>query len=187
MRIRILNAGRLAEELGAGQVTPTEKGYYLLAGFVMWTIVNYLGIAQASKLWTLFSVIEGIGVTGITVIGFSYAFQAAGGDENRDFVAQFSCLYLPVSVTTILSVWAFYWAVVLGLRESIFALSISHLQFALNLARIGATVFDLLSAISALLVQGITFYRITKLFDVVRAQRSSANLPLQSTPDCGGA
>jgi hypothetical protein len=172
MRIQLLNARRVAEALGKDQVTPREKGYYLLSSMVMWTLINYFGLSQASPLWSWISAIEGMGVIGITLLGVTYTYQAAGGDENRDFVAQFTCLYVPVTITTALAVWGCYWLVYFGFRESIVALSKSHWQFAINLMRIGASGFDVLTALSVLLLQGATFYRITKLFDVVSAERS---------------
>jgi len=185
MRIRLVNARRLAIELGRGEVSSREKAYYLFAGFVAWTVVNYAGIVRLSPLWSWFSLVEGIGVGVITLLGFSYAYEAAGDDGNTDFVAQFTCLYLPVSVTTALAVWACYWVVDIAFRESIIASSQSHWQFAVNLSRAGGSVFDALTIFAVLVVQGVTFFRMTKLFEVVTSQRATANLSLQPTPASG--
>lgn len=175
--MRILNAGRLAQELARGEVTPREKGYYLFAGFVMWMLVNASGFATASPLWSWASLIETVALVLVTILGFSHAYDAAGGDENPDFVAQFTCLYLPVSVTTIIVVWAGYWSVIAGFRESLMAISESRLQFAINLSRIGTSLAGALVMLAVLIVQAVTFYRITRLFRIVRS-RSARSAPL---------
>jgi hypothetical protein len=187
MPIRLLNARRLAEELGRGDVSSRTKGYYLFAGFVLWLVINATGFTTASPLWSWMSVIETAALLLITVLGFSYAYDAAGGDENPDFVAQFTCLYVPVSITTVLAVWAAYWAVRFGFRESIVAISESRMAFAISLGRIGSSLFGALVMLAVLLVQAITLYRITKLLRIMRSQRSAVNSLQQATPASGRA
>jgi hypothetical protein len=107
--------------------------------------------------------------------GFSYAYDAAGGDESPDFVAQFTCLYVPVSIMTVLAVLAVYWSIRFGFRESIIAISESRMAFAINLGHIGSSLFGALVMLAVLLVQAITLYRITKLLRIMRSQRSAFN------------
>lgn len=188
MAIRLFDAKRLAEELGRGEVSPRTRGYYLFASFALWLGINASGLVTASPPWTWMSVIEAAAVLLITVLGFSYSYDAAGGDENPDFVAQFTCLYVPVLTTTVLAVWTAYWAVSLGFRESIIAMSESRLSFAINLSRIGSSLFGALVMLAVLLVQAITFYRITKLFRIVRSQHGAVVKSLQqATPASGRA
>jgi hypothetical protein len=59
MRIRLINAKLLAIELGRGQVSSREKGYYLVAGFVVWTVINYAGVVRLSPLLELVLVCRG--------------------------------------------------------------------------------------------------------------------------------
>jgi hypothetical protein len=84
-------------------------------------------------------------------------------------------------VTTALAVWACYWVVGVVFKESIVALSQSHWQFAVNLSRAGGSVFDALTIFAVLLVQAVTFYRMTKLFALVASERNTANLSLEPT------
>jgi hypothetical protein len=172
MAIHLFNARRLARELSLNQVGPRDRGYYLLASFLMFTLFYYSGLMYANPLWSALSIYEGVVITLITFFGLAKAYEAAGGDENRDFVVQFTCLYVPVSITTILVVWPLFWGTTIIFRESIKALSGSHLQFAINLSRIGGDFFGVLTFLAAVAVQGVTFYRITRLFSVVRSQGS---------------
>jgi hypothetical protein len=187
MSLRLLNAKKLAVELGRGEIGPREKGYYLFAGFVMWLLIGASGFTTVSPLWTWMSLIETAALVVVYLLGFSYAYEAAGGDENRDFVVQFSCLYVPVSITTVAAIWALYWGIAFGFRESIIALSNSHFQFAANLGRIGSDLFGALVILAVLMVQAVTFYRITKLLEIVRAQSRTVNSSLQATPATGRA
>ena len=69
-------------------------------------------------LWSWLSAYEAVVLTAVTVVGFSKAYEVAGGDANPDFVAEFTCLYVPVSVTTLPLVWGAFWAITLGFREA---------------------------------------------------------------------
>ena len=168
MTIHLFNAKRVAQELGHKEIEPKARGYYLLASFLIFMVFYYSGLVSANQLWSWLSVYEAFVVAAITVVGFAKAYEASGGDANQDFITEFTCLYVPVSVTTILAVWPIYWAVVIGLREFMVALSESHIQFVVNLSRIDGDFFGLLTFLAAVLVQIVTFYRITKLFHVVR-------------------
>ncbi len=173
--MRLINSRKLAEELGRGQVSPSEKAYYLFAGFAIWLVINVTGFTAVSPLWSLMSFVEAVAMLIITALGFSYAYAAAGGDDNPDFVAQFTCLYVPVSLTTVVVVWAAYWGIVIGFRESIIAISESRLQFAINLSRLGSSALEILVTLALLAVQAVTFYRITKLLKLARSTSAAAN------------
>jgi hypothetical protein len=171
--MHLINAKKLAVELGRGEITLRDKGYYLFAGFVMWLLIGASGFTTLSPMWSWTSFIETAALIMVYLIGFSYVYEAAEGDQNPDFVVQFTCLYVPVSITTVAFVWSFYWIITLGFRQSIIALSESHFQFAINLSRIGGNLFDVLVILAVLMVQVLTFYRITKLFAILRSQSAA--------------
>jgi len=170
MKMRLFNAKRLAQELSRKEVGVKARGYYLAASFLMFIAFDYPGLRSANPLWSWLSIYEAIVCVVIVIVGFAKAYEAAGGDSNPDFVVEFSCLYVPVSITTILIVWGGYWGIVIGFKETIMALTDSHLQIAVNLSRIGGDFFDLLTFLAVVLVQAVTFYRITKLFEIVRGE-----------------
>lgn len=181
MALRLLNAKRLAVELGRGEVRNRDKGYYMFAGFVTWLLIGVSGLTSASPLGTWMSLIETAALIVLYLLGFSYAFDAAGGEGNSEFVMQFTCLYVPVSITTVAVVWGLYWGIAVGFRESIIAISESQFQFAVNLSRIGSSLFGALVMLAVLMVQAVTFYRITKLLEIVRAESLRAGAPAQAT------
>jgi hypothetical protein len=182
MSIRLFSAKKLAEELGQGRLSTRSKAHYLFAGFVMWLVINVTGFSSVSPLWTWMSIIETAALLLITLLGFQSAYDAAGGDDNADFVAQFTCLYVPVSITTVIVVWGGYWGVLVGFRETVMALSESRMQFAVNLGKIGSSLFGALVTLAVLATQAITFYRITKLFRLLRSQTGTASQVHQNAP-----
>lgn len=182
MSIRLLNAKRLAGELCRGEVSPRQRGYYLFASFALWLLINASGFTTVSPLWSWMSLVETAALLLVTLLGFSYAYDAAGGDRNPDFVAQFTCLYVPVSLTTVLCVWALYWGVVIGLRESIIAISDSSTPFAMSLGRAGSSLFDILVMVALLAVQAVIFHRITKLLRSVRSEHQAVGSRLHAGP-----
>jgi len=180
MSLRLLNAKKLAIELGREEVSPLDKGYYLFVSFVAWLVVGASGFTVVSPLWTWMSFIEVASLIVVHLLGFSYAYRAAGGDENRDFVVQFTCLYVPVSITSLLVVWGIYWGILYGFQESLVALSDSHFQFALNLSHMGSDLFDALAMLAVIIMNVVIFYRITKLLEIARAVAQSQSLTVQA-------
>lgn len=168
----LFRTGPLIAKLAAGQVSNTEKAYYLLASFLMFTLAYYSGFVSGNQVWTLPSILEGLAIAGITVLGVVKAFDASGGEEGADFIAQFTCLYVPISITTLLVVWSLFWGITIGFREALIAMSHSHMQFAVNLSRLGADMFSFLGFAAAVTVQGATFYRMSNCLASVRLLKS---------------
>jgi hypothetical protein len=168
--IHFFNARQLALELARGEVEPRQRGYYLLAVSLSSTAFVYSGFVSANPLWSWLSLYEALVVTVILVAGLSRAYDAAGGDANPDFIAQFTCLSLPVNITTTLPVWTCFWAITIGFRETLIALAGSHSQLAVNLSRIGGSFFGLLAFLAVALTEAIFFYRIVRLFNTVRGE-----------------
>jgi hypothetical protein len=140
----------------------------------MFTIAYYSGFVSGNPAWTLPSILEGLTIAGVTAIGLVKAFDASGGEDASDFIAQFTCLYVPISISTMLVVWSTFWATTIGFRESLIAISESHLQFAVNLSQLGADMFSFLALAAAVTVQGVTFYRISNSLADVRALKNDS-------------
>jgi len=172
--MHLLRTRPLVAKLATGKVSNTEKAHYLLASFLMFTIAYYSGFVSGNTAWTLPSILEGLTIAGVTAIGLVKAFDASGGEDASDFVAQFTCLYVPISISTMLVVWSTFWATTIGFRESLIAISQSHMQFAVNLSRLGADMFSFLAFAAAVTVQGVTFYRITNSLADVRSLKNDS-------------
>lgn len=167
--MHLLRTYPLVRKLANAEVSNTQKAYYLVASFLMFNVAYYSGFVTGNPMWTIPSLLEGFTIALITVIGMVKAFDAAGGEESNDFIAEFTCLYVPITISTMLIVWSLFWGITLGFRESLMAISRSHEQFAVNLSLIGANLFSFLVYVAAVSVQAITFYRMTSSLAAVRA------------------
>lgn len=165
----------LADALSRRDVSVEEQAKYLLAGFVAFIVFYYSGLAASTaQLWTLPSIVEGLVLIGINAIGVVKAFDAAGGKDNPDFVLEFTCLYVPVSVSTYLVVWVSYWLILWGFGEAIEAFSYSNMQFALNLARIGTNLQGFLTFSACVLAVFVSYRRLCSLLARVQSAKAGA-------------
>lgn len=172
MTIHLFSAKRVAIELARKEIGPKARGYYMLANILLFVPLYYSGLVWPNPLWSWLSIYEAFVVIVVTFFGFAKVFEAADGESNPDFMAEFICLCVPVSLTTIVAVWSCFWIVTIGFREFIVSLSGSNLQLAQDLWRIDSDFFGLLSFLAVALVQVVTFYRIAKLFHIVRGRCS---------------
>ena len=171
MTIHIFNARKVADDISKNVISPKEKSYYLLGTFLLFIPFYYSGFVYTNPLWSWLSIYEAFVVTFITIVGLNKTYEAAGADSNQNFVTEFTCLYVPVSITTISLVWLSYWGIGYAFRESLIKLSSSHLEIAVKLSNIGSNLFGLLIFLASVLIPFITFYRIKKLFHVIQRNR----------------
>lgn len=162
--MHLLRTAPLVDALSHRAVSAEERAMYLLASFVVFNAIYYSGLAASSApLWSPASFIEAAAIILVNVLGVVKTFDASGGKSNPDYVAEFTCLYVPVSITTYLGVWGVYWLLRVGFQESLVALSESNLQFAINLSNMGADFFVLLTFMANVLALAITYIRINRL------------------------
>jgi hypothetical protein len=100
---------RLARRLAAGGVSNREVAYIALANILCGLVMFYGAFTWANPPWTWLSLVEGVTVTAITIIGFTKCYDASGGDENQHFVRDFSCLAFGVWLWVTVGVWSVYW------------------------------------------------------------------------------
>jgi hypothetical protein len=171
MNMHILNARRVAEKLSRNEISRREGYYYLVASFMLATLTFYVGLQNANPLWSWLSIYEGVVVLVVYWHGFTRTYDAAGADENRDFIFDFTCLYVPVWLTTTVAAWLIYWVVTHFLRGWLVTFANSELQFNQNLSKIGGDLFGLLIFLTAVVCQVVVFFRLTKLLAYVREHR----------------
>ncbi len=135
----------------------------------MYTLAYYSGLVGiGAPIWSLFSIFEGVALVAIAIFGIAQAYEAAGGRESRSFMVDFTCLSVPVSITTMLGGWAVYWVIRAGFFNLLQSLSESHFQFARNLSMIGSDLFGLLTFGAVVSIQAIVFWRMVRLLRMVR-------------------
>lgn len=107
----------------------------------------------------------------INALGITQVLEAAGGPRSRHFLQDFTCLYVPVSVSSLLLVWSAYWVIRLSFIEGLLALSNSGSRFALNLAALGTDFLGLLGLLCSVGTQVLVYYRLVHLQRLVESLR----------------
>lgn len=110
MALHLFRTSKVASDLAAGSVSPSEQAGYLIVSFLAWTLPFYLYIipspvsvdpAFSSWMW----LIEFVLVVAIFVTGVRYCLRRCRVDARTNFIVDFSCLYSPVAVTTSIVIW----------------------------------------------------------------------------------
>ena len=163
------------EQLSRGSMNAETRAHYLLASFLIFNVAYSSGLAiGAGAPWTVPGTIEAIALALVNILGIVKAFDAAGGESNKDFIAEFTCLYVPAAVTTLLAVWLPYWLLRVAFRESLLSYTTSHDQFAVNLAAIGTDIFGFLTFLASVGTPAIIFYRVSNALARIRSAKSDA-------------
>ncbi len=161
--------------LAGDAISAEQRAYYLLAGFLLWNVAYYSGLVTSGTApWSFPYIAELLAVILINIIGVVATFDAAGGKSNKQFVVDFTCLYVPVSITTLLGFWGAYWLLQLGFRESIMLVAQSNMQFAVNMSTLGFDAFSSLAFAATVGSLAVTYYRLAKLLAQVQAARGEA-------------
>jgi len=175
MKLHLLSANALAEELARGAVNAEQQAHYVIASIVFYFSLYYSGLAAASSLpLTLPSLLELAVVVAVSIFGVFQAFEASGGKSSTSFLVNFTCLFVPVSITTYLPVWLAYWAIRLSFTPALIALSDSHAQFAVNLSRLGTDFFGLLGFVATVGGLVISYWRVVHLMRQVSNEHHGA-------------
>ena len=113
MALHLLSAERLSKRLSSGEVSPKEQAYYLMASFVLWLVPGYLLITPAPNVqaWSIpFGLwfYEAGTLVLINVFGVLYCLAKCNVEPKKNFLVDFSCLYAPISLTTLVVVWGVF-------------------------------------------------------------------------------
>jgi hypothetical protein len=173
--MHFFRAGPLVRELAEDSLTAQQRASYLLASFLIFNVAYYSGfMASGTVPWTPPYFAEAAAVVLINIIGVVKAFDASGGHKNKQFISDFTCLYVPVSVVTLLAVWGAYWLLRVAFSASLQAFAESDLQFAINLSQLGFDIFSFIGLTATLTLLVVTYVRLCSLLAKVRTQRGDA-------------
>jgi len=179
MVLHLLSARRLAERLASGEVSPQEQAFYLSASFVLWALPGYLLVIPPpnAEVWLIplgLWFYEGLALIIIYVIGVLYCLARCHVDPRRNFLVDFSCLYAPVSLTTLVLVWGAFHVYAsllpLGLQKMTFESPSRFLELIYS-----ARFADLLRFSAVVIATFIVFIRIGNCIEKVSKLRLSAN------------
>jgi hypothetical protein len=193
MTLHWLSATHLDAKLAAGHVSAREQAYYLAGSFVVWLLPGYLFIipSRGSEdtvwfygLWFY----ELAMMVLISVAGTLHCMGKCRVDPRRNFLVDFSCLYLPVSVTTLTVTWTIFY-LLLALRRPWLGLLLFVFDrppaFLSNLA--SAQFFELLAFFGTVGANFAIFYRIGRHMARISGLRSGAVSSAAATPSAAPA
>jgi hypothetical protein len=170
--MHLFRATPLVAPLAKREVGGREQGWYLLASFLAFSIPGYAGLMPSSGPGYSWAIgFEAWFYVAIATFGVITARDAAGGESNRDFITEFTCLYVPVAITTLVPVWGAYWLLVWQLQDQLAEWSWSNSQFIRNLRGIGTDLFGLLTLVAHIVGNSIIYFRICRLLRQVRAAK----------------
>jgi hypothetical protein len=110
----VLNTRRLVEELARGRVSERNKAYYLLVGWLLYVGFGYSTLVFANQGRDWLALFEVFMVIMIAVLGIQGCYEVSGGDSNRHFVVDFTCLLVPLTIKVYVVVWGLYWLLAWG-------------------------------------------------------------------------
>jgi cation transport ATPase len=185
MTIRLIDAARLGHDLAAGRVTAREQSLYLVVSFLIWVVPAYLFLFswprtnEAQFFWWIWLIELGFIVL-FYVTGVSFCLRKCRVDPKKNFLVDFSCLYAPISLTTLIGVWGGFHLLTTGILWLI-----SGMTFEQDPVRwfpwLGsARVYDVLRMFASVAAVFIVFLRIGEHMSRISTLRESANSRLQS-------
>lgn len=185
MRIDWFAPRRLAERLADPGVPNREVAHLILANLLFGSVIFYGAFTWSNQPWTWRSFYECVVVVVITVVGMSKCYEAAGGDSNPRFAADFNCLSFPVWAWTTFLVWSVYWAVKWLFRAGLFAAyRFDRLGLAYNLSLIGGSFEWLWTFLAIVSSQFIYFWWLRSALEHAHNGRDGvSNQALQGTRD----
>jgi hypothetical protein len=113
MTLHWLSAANLDADLAAGRVGARAQAFYLAGSFVVWLLPGYLFIIPSPRMvdpsWFFAMwLYEFAMMVLVSIAGTYYCLGKCRVDPRRNFLVDFSCLYLPVSVTTLVVTWSVF-------------------------------------------------------------------------------
>lgn len=114
MPLHLLRAQPLADQLASDAVPPRHQAFYLSASFVLWLLPGYLLIVPPPNpgAWSIplgLWFYELFALAMIYIFGVLYCLSRCHVEPRRHFLLDFSCLYAPISLSTLAAVWVIFY------------------------------------------------------------------------------
>jgi len=177
--VHLISARRLSQELGAGAVTATQQAYYVVASFVLWLALTYLLIVPPPnpRIWPLplgLWFYEGILLVLVYIFGVLYCLGKCRVDPKANFLIDFSCLYTPISLTTLIAVWGLFYIYAFFIPWLLRDLRTESPMIVLQIAY-SPRFFDLLRFLAVVGTAFLVLIRVAHHMERVSRLRLSAN------------
>jgi hypothetical protein len=180
MTIHFFSAKKLRARLALGAVGAREQAFYLAGSFIVWIVPAYLFVAPPPSsieqtwfygMWFY----EFALLVLIYAAGTYFCLAKCHVDPKRHFMIDFGCLYLPVSVTTLLVTWLLFHLIATLLPWTLIRLSFDDEPTQWFLLLTSARFFDLVRFLAVVGAAFAVFYRIGRHMAHVAEARASAN------------
>jgi hypothetical protein len=172
--MHFLATKKVVDDLAHGRVSPRDKAYYLLVSYVIPLVVGWSTLTFANQGRTLAGLFEFFMMTVITVVGIQTSYEASGGDSNPNFIAEFTCLSVPVGIKTTVLVWGIYWVLGLSLRALVPHLNDLDAETARRIASIGNAAAWLAGMFVNVVLTAVFFLRMRVHMRSISKLRTSA-------------
>ena len=119
MQLHLVSARRLAHRLAEGRVSAQEQAAYLTAAALLLVFESYLFVVpppatdKSQWYWAMY-IYEGLAFVVLYAVGYFYCLKRCLVEPNRNFMIDFSCLFAPVAITTLVITWATFHAITKG-------------------------------------------------------------------------
>jgi hypothetical protein len=112
--LHFIRARPLGEELAKDAVSAREQASYFAASFILWLLPGYLLLVPPPNFaaWSIpmgLWLYEGFALVLLYYFGVLYCLGKCRVNPRRHFIIDFSCLYTPISLTTLLLVWGLFY------------------------------------------------------------------------------
>jgi hypothetical protein len=175
MKSHWLRPGVLAAKLARGEISNREVAHFLLGNMLLGSVTYYGGFTWSNSIWNVLSLWQFAIEVVIVIYGLMRCYDAAGGDGNPAFIAQFTCLAFPISLWTSVGTWLVYWTGVWLLHQGIIRVSVDDLQIARNIAYVGGGIRWFWTAAAVLGFQLVFFVWMRKSLRSAYEQRNHSN------------
>jgi len=180
MTIRLFSARGVGDDLAAGRITGAEQSLYLTASFLIWIVPAYLFLFPAPRatdphfFWSIL-LIELAFVVLFCITGIRLCLRKCRVDPRRHFLVDFSCLYAPISLTTLTIVWAAFYLLINGVPWLLSEMTLEQDPARWFPWLDASHIYDALRVFASAGAVFIVFLRIGKHMDRVSTLRESAN------------
>jgi hypothetical protein len=171
--MHLIRTAPLVQRLATGKVDAAEQAKYLALSLVVFTVPGYAGLlASAPYPWPFY--LEGWFIVSITVLGAFAARDAAQASRNPNFLIEFTCLFVPVAITTLISIWSLYWLLMQLFEKELLYWSYSQIEFVKRLRNLGTDLPGFSAFLAQVVSTGVIFWRVQNLLKKVQAAKVDA-------------
>ena len=161
--MHLFRTAPIEAQLAARSMGAKAQAKYLMASFMIFMVPGYLSLIPSSAApYTVALGLEAWFYVCITVLGVAAARDAAGGDSNQHFITEFTCVYVPIAITTLLGVWSIHWLVIFAFGDTLALWSWSGTQFTENLRNIGMELPGFVALLAQVASNALIYWRVCR-------------------------